>query len=58
MFLVPSIISEKSTVQGLTGVPHLPEYVCLQDLGNVAGDGPQQTPAGVATSGVPEPRAK
>lgn len=37
---------------------HLPENVCLQDLGDVAGDGSQQTPAGVATSGMPETRAQ
>lgn len=42
----------------LTGVSHLPEHICLQDLGDVAGDGPQQTPAGVATGGVPETRAE
>lgn len=42
----------------LTSMSHLPEYVCLQDLGNMAGDGSQQAPAWVATGGVPETRAQ
>lgn len=42
----------------LTGVSHLPEDIRLQDLGHVAGDGPQQASAGVASSGVPESRAQ
>jgi len=33
---------------------HLPEHICLQDLGHMAGDGAQQTPTGVAAGGVPE----
>lgn len=37
-----------------TSVPHLPQNVCLEDLGHMAGDSPQETPARVATSGVPE----
>lgn len=37
-----------------TGVPHLPENISLEDLGDVAGDGTQQAPAGVATGRVPE----
>lgn len=37
---------------------HLPEDVRLQDLGDVAGDGPQKTAAGVAAGGVPEARAQ
>lgn len=41
-----------------TRMAHLPKNICLEDLGDVAGDGPQQPPAGVAPGGVPEARAQ
>lgn len=44
--------------QRLTSVSHLPEHIRLQDLGDVAGDGPEQTSAGVAAGGVPETGAE
>lgn len=42
----------------LTRVSHLPENVRLQDLGHMAGDGAEQTPAGVAARGMPETRSQ
>lgn len=39
---------------GPTSVPHLPKNICLEDLGNMAGDCTQQTPAGVASGCMPE----
>lgn len=55
-----SCIGSEQGVQSAapTRVAHLPKNICLEDLGDVAGDRPEEPPAGVAPGGVPEARAQ